>query len=223
MKAFKTFIASAIAGVMVLSMATSAFAALEVTAVDSTSKVSASGASSVVDSERTVLVVNKTAWNEATSTLSDGATIVYINQVANDELDAALADMAGKDLIHGDYVVLVGSNKGTVESDTFTAIKVEANEDGEAVDGEVAVSWNVTMNNKLVSEIVNGNVKAKFYATDLLNYVGEEKVLSWGDEAITFTGEGDFTFTAETVVTEGYGYEETTQLEISAGTVSHKG
>lgn len=216
MKAFKTFIAIAIACAMILSMATSAFAAVT---VDTNSVVSATEVTESVTGERTVLVVNKEAWTG--SVLLDNATIMYINQVDDADLDETLLAMAGKNLTHGDYTVLVGNENGTVDAQEFTAIKVVANNNqGEAVGGVAAVSWDVTMNSSLVSEIAAGNVKAKFYATELEEYVGDETVLSWGDANLTFTGSGDFTFTAETTV--GVDYVGSTQLEISAGTVSNK-
>lgn len=215
MKAFKTFIAIAIACAMILSMATSAFAAVT---VNTDSVVSADAVESVAG-ERTVLVVNKAAWTG--TALLDNAAIMYINQVADADLAQTLTAMAGKNLVHGDYTVLVGNENGTVDAQEFTAIKVVANNNqGEAVGGVAAVSWDVTMNSSLVSEIAAGNVKAKFYATELEEYVGDETVLSWGDANLTFTGSGDFTFTAETTV--GVDYVGSTQLEISAGTVSNK-
>lgn len=212
MKAFKTFIASAIACALILSMATSAFAAVT---VDTKSVVSADAVESVAG-ERTVLVVNKEAWTG--SALLDNATIMYINQVADADLTSVLGAMAGKNLTHGDYTVLVGNENGTVDAQNFTAIKVVANEPV-AGETETAVSWEVTMNAGLVASIAAGDVKAKFYATDLSEYVGDETVLSWGD-AVEYTGNGDFTFTAETAV--GNDYVETTQLEVSAGSVSNK-
>lgn len=224
MKAFKTFIASAIAGVMVLSMATSAFAAVT---VDTNSVVSATDVESV-NGQRTVLVVTESSWSEASGLVAN-PEILYINQVDNGILETTLEAMAGKDLTHGDYRVLVGNENGTVAAQNFTAIKVAKVEDPDALRGETildveagetAVYWNVTMNSGLVKEIVAGNVKAKFYATDLLDYVGEETVLEWENAEVTFTGSGDFTFTAETVVSEDY--VETTQLEVSAGSVSNK-
>ena len=212
MKAFKTFIASAIACALILSMATSAFAAVT---VGTDSVVSADAVESVTG-ERTVLVVNKEAWTG--SALLDNATIMYINQVDDADLADTIAAMAGKNLIHGDYTVLVGNENGTVAAQNFTAIKVVANEPV-AGETETAVSWEVTMNAGLVASIAAGDVKAKFYATDLSDYVGDETVLSWGDD-VEYTGDGDFTFTAETSV--GNDYVETTQLEVSAGSVSNK-
>lgn len=210
MKAFKTFIASAVAGVMALSFATSAFAALNVGTVDSTSKVSASGASSVAG-QRTVLVVAKGSWNAVTNKLIDNPVIVYINQVDNADLSNTLAEMAGKNLTLGDYVVLVGNENGTIESDNFTAIKVVANQE----DG-TNLSWEVTMNSNLLQ--ANG-VVAKFYDKTSSEAVGDPTTLWWEDGVIT--GDGDFTFTAETTVSSD-GYAGNTGLEISAGTVSGK-
>lgn len=210
MKAFKTFIASAVAGVMALSFATSAFAALNVGTVDSTSKVSASGASSVAG-QRTVLVVAKGSWNAVTNKLIDNPVIVYINQVDNADLSNTLAAMAGKNLTLGDYVVLVGNENGTIESDNFTAIKVVANQE----DG-TNLSWEVTMNSNLLQ--ANG-VVAKFYDKTSSEAVGDPTTLWWEDGVIT--GDGDFTFTAETTVSSD-DYAGNTGLEISAGTVSGK-
>lgn len=210
MKAFKTFIASAVAGVMALSFATSAFAALNVGTVDSTSKVSASGASSVAG-QRTVLVVTKGSWNAVTNKLIDNPVIVYINQVDNADLSDTLVAMAGKNLTLGDYVVLVGNENGTIESDNFTAIKVVANQ----ADG-TNLSWEVTMNSNLLQ--ANG-VVAKFYDKTSSEAVGDPTTLWWDDGVIT--GDGDFTFTAETTVSSD-DYAGNTGLEISAGTVSGK-
>ncbi len=222
MKAFKTFIASAIAGAMILSMATSAFA-MTVDSVGTDSKVSVSGASDV-GGERTVLVVNKSAW--VNNKLASNPTIMYINQVDNGSLGATLAEIAGKDLIHGDYVVLVGSEEGTVDSQEFTAIKVVANaatdaydEAGELIEGVKACSWEVTMNASFAESITNGDVKAKFYDTTNDVYLKGETTLEW-DEGVSFSGSGVFTITAETTVSDQYVAD--TQLEISAGTVSNR-
>lgn len=212
MKAFKTFIASAIAGVMVLSMATSAFAAVT---VNTNSVVSATDVESVAG-ERTVLVVTKGSWT-GTALVAD-PEIVYINQVANGQLEDTLRAMAGKNLIHGDYRVLVGNENGTVDAQEFTAIKVVANVPV-AGEKETAVSWDVTMNAGLVASIAAGDVKAKFYDTENSVYLEGETVLDWA-ENVSFSGDGDFTFTAETKV--GNDYVETTQLDISAGSVSNK-
>ena len=213
MKAFKTFIAIAIACAMILSMATSAFAAVT---VNTDSVVSADAVESVAG-ERTVLVVNKAAWTG--TALLDNATIMYINQVDDADLDETLLAMAGKNLTHGDYTVLVGNENGTVDAQNFTAIKVVANEPGESVEGERAVSWEVTMNAGLVASIAAGDVTAKFYDNANKAYLEGETVLAW-DEGVSFTGGGDFTFTAETTVSDDFVAD--TQLEISAGTVSDK-
>lgn len=211
MKAFKTFIACAIAAIMVLSMATSAFAALAVDSVNSQSTVSASGAESV-DGQRTVLVVTQPSWTG--TALVANPEIVYINQVANADLGTTLDAMAGKNLTDGEYVVLVGSTTGAVESADFTAIVVKAN----AADG-LNLSWDVTMNSALLTE--NG-VVAQFYDKDTSEDVGEATTLTWeADVASEITGGGDFTFTAETSVSSE-DYVGNTGLEISAGTVSGK-
>lgn len=212
MKAFKTFIASAIAGVMILSMATSAFA-MTVDSVNTDSVISVSGASNVAG-ERTVLVVASGNWNG--TTLLDSPTIMYINQVDNADLADTLAEMAGKNLVHGDYAVLVGDENGTVDSQRFTALKVVANEAGESVEGETPVSWDVTMNSNL---LVKDAVVAKFYDKEDGYLDGTAKTIFWDDD-FEVTGSGDFTFTVETVVSDEFVAD--TQLQISAGTVSHK-
>ena len=216
MKAFKTFIASAIAGALILSMATSAFA-MTVNSVNTDSVVSVSGASNV-EGERTVLVVSKNSWNG--SVLLDGATIVYINQVDYAELGDTLAAMAGKDLVHGDYTVLVGNEEGTVDAQTFTALKVERLADGESADGETPVSWNVTMSSALLAEaLAEEAVVARFYDAEDGYIDGTEKAI-WAEDGLDISGSGEFTFTAETTVSDEFVAD--TQLQISAGTVSHK-
>lgn len=213
MKAFKTFIASAIAGVMVLSMATSAFAAdLTVDSVNKDSVISVSGASAG-EGQRTVLVVSKASWR--TSGLVDDPEIVYIDQVnGKDALDEALEAMAGLDLTHGEYVVLVGSENGSIDKGAFFAIMV-----GEPTVDGTNLSWEVTMNSDLLKV---GDVKAKFYDKNGSGWVSEVTTLTWGEDvASEITGSGEFTFTAETTVSEDT-YAGITGLEISAGTVSGK-
>ncbi len=209
MKAFRTFIAIAIVGIMALSMATSAFAAVGVTEVAGDSTVTAEGATDV-EGTRTVLVATKSSWAEGA--LVDNPSIVYINEVGNDDLAGELAAMAGKNLTEGDYVVLVGNENGTApDAANFTAIKVVAN----AVDG-VNLSWEVTVNNTLFDD----NLIAKFYDITDPEYEDEGTTLTWGaDVEGEITGAGDFTFTAEAEVSE-VDYADDIELEISNGSVS---